>query len=118
MSLFDRPISYEQDVIMKYDKSLVDNEEYINQREKILRKDIDEELREENNYDIKKTQYNPMFMPDPIIHHDIDTDKTYNINSMDYEPYLHWLHNKGLAKKVKVRYSNIIYSFSTQFYFL
>jgi len=104
MSLFDKPISYEQDVIMKYDKSLVDNEEYINQRERILRKDIDEELREENNYDIKKTQYNPLFMPDALIHHDIDTDKTYNINSTDYEPYLHWLHNKGLAKKVKVRY--------------
>jgi hypothetical protein len=105
MSIFDKPISYERDVIMKYDKNNVDDEEYINQRENILKKDINEELNEKNNYNIIQNKYNPLFMPDAIIHHNIDTDKTYNINSTEYEPYLHWLHNKGLEKNVKIRYS-------------
>ena len=79
MSLFDKPISYEQNVMMKYDRNLTSDEKYIQEKEKILNKNIENENLNESNYDIKKQVYNPIFVTDPIIQHEIDTDESYNI---------------------------------------
>lgn len=84
MSIFERPVNYEQN--------------YMNE------KNISDELSEESDYNIKKIQYNPLFTPDALIDRNINKDTSYNMSSTEYEPYLHWIHTKNLAKKAKVRY--------------
>ena len=63
MSEYDKPIDFDKDVIMKYDRNLVDDEKYINDRSNMSNNKIN------NEYNIKLDQdeYNPLFTPEITI---------------------------------------------------
>jgi hypothetical protein len=54
MSLFDKPINYDRDVVMKYDRNLINDQNYINEREEILKDNYIHNKNHEKDYDIKK----------------------------------------------------------------
>ncbi len=104
MSLFDKPINYHRDVVMKYDRNLINDQNYINEREEILKDNYIHNKNHEKDYDIKKTQYNPTFNPDSLIYETINKEEKYKIDTTNYEPFINYLNEKGLDQKVKVRY--------------
>ena len=102
MSEYDRPINYDRDVIMKYDRTQTDNENYINERANILNGKIN------NEYNIKldQTEYNPLFTPENLIYNHLNEKKENYIKTAEFDPYLNYLKNKGLQEDgVKVRYN-------------
>jgi len=102
MSIYDRPINYDKDVIMGYDRTLVDNEDYINEKEEILKN------RGTTNYKIQKTtnEINPLFTPATKILNQNNTNNIIKIDEVDYDPYLDFLRKKGLDNNnVDVRYN-------------
>lgn len=56
------------------------------------------------NYDIKKTQYNPTFITNSLYSNTINQEDKYKIDTTKYEPIIHYLNEKGLEQKVKIRY--------------
>ncbi len=103
MSEFDRPINYERDVIMRYDKDLVDDEDYINQKNDILNKKI----REEHNIKLEANEYNPLFTPESLIQNQFNVSRPTFVKTEEFNPYLNFLKNKGLDNQdnIKVRYN-------------
>jgi hypothetical protein len=103
MSNYDRPINYERDVIMKYDKNLVDDEDYINQKNDILNKKINEE----HNIKLEANDYNPLFTPDSLIQNQFNNSRPSYIKTEEFNPYLNFLKKKGLddQNNIKVRYN-------------
>lgn len=102
MSTYKHPIDYERDVIMKYDKNLVDNEDYINERTNIL----NNKLKEEFNIKVENNEYNPLFTPDSLIDNQYNKSRENFISTEDFNPYLNYLKNKGLNNEnVKIRYN-------------
>ncbi len=105
MSFYDKPINYDRDVIMKYDRNLVDDPEYINTRNEILTNN----LRSERNIREQDDSYNPIFTPESIIRNQIDqesTQKSRYTKKQEFDPYLNYLNTKGLySDNVKVRYN-------------
>ena len=102
MSEYDRPINYDRDVIMKYDRSQTDNENYINQRANIL----DSKINNEYNIKLDNTEYNPLFTPENLIYNHLNEKKENYIKTAEFDPYLNYLKNKGLQEDgIKVRYN-------------
>lgn len=102
MSIYKHPIDYERDVIMKYDKNLVDNEDYINEKTNIL----NNKLKEEFNIKVENNDYNPLFVPESLIHNQFNKSRENYISTEEFNPYLNYLKNKGLKNEnVKIRYN-------------
>jgi hypothetical protein len=101
MANFDVPINYERDVIMKYDKNKISDEEYINNKNKLVNK----KNNDTNNY---TTDYiiNPQFTPDTVIKNQFNVKKETTSHSEEFEPYLKYLEEKGLNNKnSQIRYN-------------
>jgi len=103
MSNFNRPINFTRDIIGNYNK---DNNENINSIEQSI--DFNKNKFTSDNYNFKevKTPLNPVFDPNALISNQIDFDKQNIINQKEYDPFLHYLNEKGLYdKNTKIRYN-------------
>ena len=102
MSTYDRPINYDRDVIMDYDRNLVDDNDYITERENIL----NNKLNKEHNIKIEGNNYNPLFTPEALIQNQFNKSRTNTIKTEEFDPYLNFLKKKGLNQEnIKVRYN-------------
>ncbi len=103
MSEFDRPINYDRDVIMRYNKDLVDDEDYINQKNEIL----NNKIKDEHNIKLEGNEYNPLFTPESLIQNQFNVSRPNFIKTQEFNPYLNFLKNKGLDNQdnIKVRYN-------------
>lgn len=103
MSEYNRPINYERDVIMKYNKDLVNDEDYINQKNEIL----NNKIQEEHNIKLEANEYNPLFTPESLIQNQFSASRPTFVKTEEFNPYLNFLKNKGLDKQdnIKVRYN-------------
>ena len=104
MSEFDKPINYNTDVKMDYDKSLADDIDYINFKDKLINeqnRNISNEYEYEENSGV-----NPLFSPQTEISNKIDYTKKNKIKLKDFDPYINFINNKGLNKQnTKIRYN-------------
>jgi hypothetical protein len=103
MAEFDKAINYGTDVIMNYDKNAVDDLDYINLKEKIIKEKI-----HNTNYDYEEQtrNLNPLFEPNPFISEQIDYGEKNKIKQTEFDPYINFLNQKGLnGKDIKVRYN-------------
>lgn len=102
MSEYDKPIDFDKDVIMKYDRNLVDDEKYINDRSNISNNRINNEY----NINSDQEEYNPLFTPENLIYNHLNEKKQNYKKTEEFDPYLNYLKNKGLNDtNVKVRYN-------------
>lgn len=102
MAIYNRPINSDKDVIMRYDKNLIDDTDYIDQRTQISNNSLN------NNVDmhIENNEYNPLFTPDILIRNQVNQSKKNNIKTREYDPYLDFLESKCLDNKnLKIRYN-------------
>ena len=103
MSNFNRPINFTRDIIGKYDKKVLENNDRIQQ---II--DFNKNKFDSDNYDFKevKTSLNPVFDPSALVGNQIDFGNQNIINKKEYDPFLHYLNEKGLYdKNTKIRYN-------------
>lgn len=103
MAEFDKALNYGTDVIMNYDKNAVDDLDYINLKEKIIK----EKIKNTNyDYDEQRRMIDPLFDPNPFISQQIDYGEKNQIRHTEFDPYINFLNEKGLnGKNVKVRYN-------------
>lgn len=102
MADFDKAINYGTDVIMNYNRDDVDDLDYINLKERIVK----EKVHINNNYEENTRLYNPLFSPNSFITQHIDYGEQNKINKIDFDPYINYLNNNGLnGKNIKVRYN-------------
>lgn len=103
MSNYNRPYNHERDLITKFNKNNHNESDYVN--EKI---NIHTEKFKNDNYNFKeyKNVLNPVFDPNALIGNQIDFNQQNMINQKEYDPFLHYLNEKGLYdKNTKVRYN-------------
>ena len=101
MAEFDKALNYGTDVIMNYNKDAVDDLDYINLKEKIIKEKI-----KNHDYEERAILTNPLFEPNPFISEQIDYGKKNIIKQTEFDPYINFLNEKGLnGKNVKVRYN-------------
>lgn len=101
MSNFDIPINYKRDVIMRYDNTRNDDNEYIEEKNKIA-----ENKREQKNTLYIDNIINPDFTPDVFIRQQTNIKEINKIEKNDFDPYLNYLENKGLiSTNAQVRYN-------------
>lgn len=103
MSNYNRPYNHARDLITKFNKNNQEKTEYID--EKI---NIHTEKFKNDNYNFKeyKNVLNPVFDPNALIGNQIDFNQQNMINQKEYDPFLHYLNEKGLYdKNTKVRYN-------------
>ena len=104
MSEFDKPINYKTDVKMNYDKSLADDIDYINFKDRLLNEQRN--INNINSYEESEHQINPLFAPRTLIADQFDYKQTNKINVEDFDPYLNYINNRGLTNKnIKIRYN-------------
>jgi hypothetical protein len=101
MSDFDKPINYKRDVKMNYDESLADDIDYINFKDKLVKK-----IDSKNTYNESVRQINQLFSPNSFISDKIDYNEQNNIKLNEFDPYINYINTKGLNQKnIKVRYN-------------
>lgn len=102
MAEFNKPINYKTDVKMNYDKSLADDIDYINFKEKMVKEKVDIV----NTYDESVRQINPLFSPNSFVSKSIDYNEENKIKLNEFDPYINYINNRGLIQKnIKVRYN-------------
>ena len=88
---------------MNYDNNAVDDLNYINLKEKILKEKI---KNTEYDYEEQAKILNPIFEPNSFISEQINYGEKNKIIHTEFDPYINFLNEKGLnGKDIKVRYN-------------
>jgi len=106
MSDYNRPYNSEKDLITKYNKNDIDDTNYVNDKINLHKNKFKTDI-----YDFKeyKTILNPVFDPSALIGDQIDYNQKNTINQKEYDPFLHYLNEKGLYDKNTQNRYNVDY---------
>jgi hypothetical protein len=105
MADFDKAINYRTDVIMNYNRNEVDDLDYINLKEKIIKENLNQN-NQYNKYEENTRVYNPLFSPNTFINQQTNYSEINKIDKKEFDPYLNFLNNRGLnGNNIKVRYN-------------
>jgi hypothetical protein len=106
MSNFNRPYNYERDLTTKYNKNKQNEQndsDYIDRKIDFHRNKF---KNDEYNFKENKIPLNPIYNPSALISNQIDFNQENIINQKEYDPFLHYLNEKGLYdKNTKIRYN-------------
>ena len=103
MSNFNRPINFTRDIIGNYEKN---NNNDINYVENKIEFNKNKFKSDDYNFREVKTPLNPIFDPNALVSNQIDYTQQNIINQKEYDPFLHYLNEKGLYdKNTKIRYN-------------